>query len=170
MTETESEPPSRLIEIDGSHAGRSLDLGWLRTQLERAAELLPRPVSRVTIAILPDARMRELHRRHMGIDSGTDVLTFAASERSESIDADLAIGVDEAARQAAERGHAVERELLLYALHGLLHCCGHDDHDPDDFNRMHALEDRILGELGIGATFAGAESTCAPREGAAAAR
>lgn len=179
MTETDPEPPSRLIEIDGTHASRPLDVAWLRAQLERAMDLLPRPVSRVTIALLCDARMRDLHRRHTGIDATTDVLTFAAAdapampddaETPGAIDADIALCVDEAARQSVVRGHRIEQELLLYAIHGLLHCCGYDDHDPGEFDRMHTLEDRILADLGIGATYHATESTGDACEGASRSR
>ncbi len=56
-------------------------------------------------------------------------------------------------RQARQRGHSVERELLLYAVHGLLHCAGFDDHGTAAFDRMHAEEDRILRAIGIGPIF-----------------
>ena len=174
MTDSDPEPPSRTIEIDGSLiggslAGRSLDLDWLQRHLERVAARLPRAVSRVTILLLGDAQMRELHRGHMGIDSTTDVLTFAATDPADvagAIDADIAIGVDEATRQASDRGHDIERELLLYALHGLLHCCGYDDQEPGEYDRMHAMEDQILAEIGIGATFSTSADRAEAPEGA----
>jgi probable rRNA maturation factor len=62
--------------------------------------------------------------------------------------------VDEAGRQSAVRGHTVEQELLLYVVHGVLHCLGHDDHDPDAAARMHAEEDRVLAAVGVGVTYA----------------
>jgi probable rRNA maturation factor len=62
--------------------------------------------------------------------------------------------VDEARRQAAGRALPVERELLLYCVHGVLHCLGYDDHDDAEYVRMHAEEDRILEAIGVGRTFA----------------
>ena len=46
-----------------------------------------------------------------------------------------------------------QRELALYVVHGCLHLCGHDDRRPTDFSKMHALEDRILTNIGIGPVF-----------------
>jgi probable rRNA maturation factor len=88
----------------------------------------------------------------MGSDESTDVLTFPSASDG-SIDVDIAVCADEARRQAADRGHDVTRELLLYALHGLLHCAGFDDRDEAGFNAMHAEEDRILDAIGVGMTF-----------------
>ena len=61
--------------------------------------------------------------------------------------------LDEAARRAIEFGHGVERELLLYAVHGVLHCLGHDDHEEEQRARMHREEDRLLAAVGVGAVY-----------------
>jgi ssRNA-specific RNase YbeY (16S rRNA maturation enzyme) len=47
----------------------------------------------------------------------------------------------------------LEKEALLYALHGLLHCLGHDDHDEAAYQAMHALEDALLDAIGVGPVF-----------------
>jgi probable rRNA maturation factor len=100
----------------------------------------------------------------MGINETTDVLTFDLrepvgspdSEARQPLDTDIMVCIDEAARQVVERGAdaaEVRRELLLYAVHGILHCLDHDDHDDDDFDRMHAAEDEILKAIGVGPVF-----------------
>jgi probable rRNA maturation factor len=65
----------------------------------------------------------------------------------------VAVCVDEARRRSAELEHPLERELLLYALHGMLHAAGMDDRTPEDFTRMHAEEDRLLAAVGLQPTF-----------------
>jgi hypothetical protein len=47
----------------------------------------------------------------------------------------------------------VERELLLYALHGMLHLAGFDDRTARGFATMHRTEDDILTRLGVGPVF-----------------
>ncbi len=126
----------------------------IAARLAAAATVLEAEIARLSVRLVDDAAMRSLHERHCGIDATTDVLTFAAAEPHEPVDADVACCVDEAARQAARRGHAVDDELLLYALHGLLHCLGHDDRDPTGFAAMHAEEDRVLAAIGAAARFA----------------
>ena len=61
--------------------------------------------------------------------------------------------VSQAKRVARRVGIPVRRELLLYALHGLLHLIGMDDRRENDCVRMHRMEDRILTRLGVGAVF-----------------
>ncbi|MGN6726072.1 MAG: rRNA maturation RNAse YbeY, partial [Tepidisphaeraceae bacterium] len=50
--------------------------------------------------------------------------------------------------------HGVAQELLLYALHGVLHLSGYDDRTESDHRRMHRREDQILHRIGIGPLFA----------------
>ena len=104
--------------------------------------------------VVDDARMSDAHERYSGVSGTTDVLTFDLSEADRIVDADALVCIDEARRQAAALGHAPARELLLYALHALLHCCGFDDADDHAAAAMHRAEDEILVAAGIGATFA----------------
>jgi len=129
---------------------------WFRTHLIRAVGQLPRPAGLISATVVGDEQMRRLHARHLADHRTTDVMTFDLSdsgEPSSPIDCDIVICIDEARRHASERGWSPVRELLLYAVHGLLHCCGFDDQDEASFARLHAEEDRILEAIGVGATF-----------------
>ena len=136
-------------------AAPPLDLQWVRAKLAAALDHVERPIGDVAIKIVRDAAMRELHQRHRRSVETTDVLTFDHSDADGPVEADIVICVDEAARRAAEMDISVEREVLLYALHGILHCAGFDDRTPQDFEAMHAEEDRILVAIDVGATFGG---------------
>jgi probable rRNA maturation factor len=159
LLDASDEPPSAVsidIRID-SGMQRAVDVHWLSQRLQQAAALLAQTgvaLARVSVLIVNDARMLELHRRHANLATTTDVLTFdLRGDSSQPIDVDIVVCADEAARRAAELGHPLERELLLYSVHGLLHCAGHDDHDDEAWRRMHAREDEILSAIGVGATF-----------------
>lgn len=124
----------------------------------------------VRVRIVDDAEMSAQHEEFTGISGTTDVLTFDMSGEPDSrgvllLDVDITVCLDEAARQGAKRGHAPEGELLLYALHGVLHCLGHDDHDDDAYRAMHAAEDEILAAIGASVRFH-AEEHGAPEKGA----
>ena len=99
----------------------------------------------VTVALVPDTRVRALNRQYRGQDKPTDVLSFAAEERGTLGDIVIATGV--ARRQAGEAGHSLGTELRVLALHGLLHLLGYD-HEGDD-GQMARLERRLrrLGGL-----------------------
>jgi probable rRNA maturation factor len=154
---TSRQRPTVEVVIDSS-MGHAIDLEWLSSKLRQIAARLqecePNAAFASVIAIVvTDERMTNLHREHCDIDSSADVLTFVMSEPGQPIEVEIAICGDEAARRAAEFAHTIERELLLYILHGLLHCCGYDDHSKADFARMHKAEDAILDAIGVGRTF-----------------
>jgi len=141
-----------LVDDAGS---TDVDLERLESLIRAAAREVDRPVRSIEVELVDDARMRALHAEHLGVDRTTDVMTFDLTDAGEAaVEASIVLCVDEARRRGEELGHGVERELLLYALHGLLHCCGYDDHDEAGYRRMHAEEDRILERIGVGRTFA----------------
>lgn len=110
------------------------------------------------VRVVRDDEMAALHARTMDIDETTDVLTFNLLEGEPDsdvrIDADIVICIDEAARQTKLRAHAIEKELLLYIVHGVLHCVpGFDDIDDADAQRMHETEDDILRAIGVGPVY-----------------
>lgn len=161
-----SEPPPRSGDTDDPARSITFDLldpDGLLSDEQRAAvgELARSALERLEAAgelrarVVNDEAMAEAHARYAGVEGTTDVLTFDLGPNG-SVDADLYICVDEARRQAGRLGHAVEHELVLYIIHGLLHCLGHDDLNEEDARRMHAEEDRLLTAIGIGPVFSGA--------------
>lgn len=121
---------------------------WLADQLARLAALSELPGSEageVTLVVVDDTHMAALHERYFGDAGTTDVISFDLRDAGDApLEGDLVLCIDEARRQAAKRGHPVRMELLLYAVHGLLHLLGYDDHDPAEADRMHSLEDELL--------------------------
>jgi len=151
----------------------------LSDRLSRVGRILHVEAGEITINLIDDDEMIELHTHYCDDDSTTDILTFDLDESEGGVDdsvccdewsglalrgnrgrrlvvhADIALCVDQAMRQVEERGHGVIDELTLYSIHGLLHLLGHDDHGEEDYRMMHELEDAILQEIGLPATFAG---------------
>ena len=124
----------------------------------------------VSIAILPDARVRALNRRFRGKDSATDVLSFpshgehSSKERSGAISGrsrkshqtpfgedrhlgEIVISRGIARKQAKNLGHSLAVEFRVLALHGLLHLLGYD-HEVDDGDMARA-ETRLRRKAGL---------------------
>lgn len=99
--------------------------------------------------------MSELHSRFMGQAGPTDVLSFELEHdaRGRVTAGEVVVCVPVARRHARRHRIPVEHELLLYALHGLLHLSGFDDTTESAYRTMHKMEDRILTRLGIGRVF-----------------
>jgi len=145
-----------LLRLDvHARTGRA-HVGYLRTHLRRAHALLGPALREMSLALVGDRRMAELHERFMGVAGTTDVLTFELDHdaRGRVVAGEVVVCVPYAIRQAKRTGISVRNELLLYALHGMLHLCGFDDRTDRDFAVMHQREDDILSRLGIGPVFA----------------
>jgi probable rRNA maturation factor len=65
------------------------------------------------------------------------------------VNGELYISVPCAQRLAAERDVPFERELALYVVHGTLHLCDFDDHDPEERAAMRAAEAIVMANLGF---------------------
>jgi len=131
-------------------------VAFLRRYLPRARRLLRGPLAELSVALVGDGRMGVLHERFMGIAGPTDVLTFELDHdaRGRVVAGEVVVCVPYAVREAARRGVEARKEVLLYALHGMLHLCGFDDRTDRDFAIMHRREDEILKRLGVGIVFA----------------
>jgi probable rRNA maturation factor len=106
--------------------------------------------SEVSLVLIDDAEMRPLNAQWRNIDQPTDVLAFAQSDSfsaQSQVLGDVLISVETATRQAAERGHSLERELTVLFVHGVLHLLGYDHIDDDEAEEMEALERTLLAKL-----------------------
>jgi probable rRNA maturation factor len=109
----------------------------------------------VTVAIVPDARVRALNRTYRAKDTATDVLSFPTAVRPKSevrspksaFLGDIVIARGVARRQARDAGHPESTEWRVLALHGLLHLIGYD-HETDD-GRMARAEARLRRAGGL---------------------
>ena len=133
------------------------DLSFPEELLERAARAALEYESQdgeLSIVLTDDARLQELNRDYLGIDAPTDVLSFPASETDPQTGAryigDILISVPRAQSQADAAGHALESELQLLVVHGVLHLLGHDHADPKEKKRMWQAQAEILKSLDLG--------------------
>ena len=132
--------PSLDVEVVTSRGVRAPGLGrWLAGIAPAKAR------GSVTIALVPDQRIRALNKQFRRKDRPTDVLSFPAEERGRL--GDIVIGIGVARAQAAEAGHPLGAELRVLALHGLLHLLGYD-HERDA-GRMARVEARLRARGGL---------------------
>lgn len=105
----------------------------------------------LSLAVVDDPRMSELHERFSGIPGATDVLSFPLDDGPGELLGEVVVSSDTAAREAEERGLPFEEELQRYVVHGILHLFGYDDHEPAERERMHARQEALLSEFRAGA-------------------
>ncbi len=109
------------------------------------------PESELSITIVDEAEMTDLHIQWMDLPGPTDVLSFPMDEIKPNSAADgpgvigdIVLCPEFAARQAVN--HSLQEELELLTVHGVLHLLGYDHADPSEEKEMFGLQDQLLAE------------------------
>lgn len=104
--------------------------------------------AKVTLAFVDNPHIHRLNKQFLDHDEPTDVLTFPYTDPgAKKLEGEVVIGVEVAKEYAADRGHAVELELVLYVIHGCLHLCGYTDTDAAGEKEMRTKEREYLAAL-----------------------
>ncbi len=147
------------IQINNKHTYDCVDESVIRSAVCEALSHFGVAAADVSIAVVTDDEIAELHARYSNIDGPTDVLTFDLADASAHgqdhthIEGEIVVSADMAIRNAECRRHHTAAELALYAVHGTLHLLGMNDKTGRDAKRMHELEDEILLRAGIGRVY-----------------
>jgi probable rRNA maturation factor len=139
------------IEIAKEQDAHQVNTARLKQGVRRVLEEAGIAAAEISVAIVDDARMHELNRQYLEHDYPTDVLSFVLefNEAGRSLDGEIIVSADYAAREAARYGWTTGDELLLYVLHGALHLVGHDDTTAETKQAMRAAEARHLALFGL---------------------
>jgi probable rRNA maturation factor len=106
--------------------------------------------AKVVVAFVDNPHIHRLNKQFLNHDEPTDVITFPYSDRkAKKLEGEIVIGYEIAAEYAADRGHAADRELILYVIHGCLHLCGYDDTTAKAERQMRVKEREYLQKLGL---------------------
>jgi probable rRNA maturation factor len=163
-----SRPPRLAIDVVLPAGVRAPGLvAWLQSAAPATAR------GALSIAVVPDARVRALNRHYRKKNTNTDVLSFPADGPPDGgprtsqwgpasagprtsqwgpasagpFLGEIVIAAGVARRQAREAGHSLQTELRILALHGLLHLLGYD-HEQDT-GEMGRLERRLRRKGGL---------------------
>lgn len=107
----------------------------------------------VSITITDDENIHQINRDYRGVDSPTDVISFAYSDAPEDMGiklvdlGEIVISLDTAKKQALTYAHPVEREITFLLIHGFLHLCGYDHMQEEDAEKMFALQNDLLNNF-----------------------
>ncbi|AZQ76716.1 rRNA maturation RNase YbeY [Flaviflexus ciconiae] len=116
-------------------------------------EMRIHPASDLTVMLVDEATMSDLHVKWMDEEGPTDVLSFpmdevrpapAGHEPVEGLLGDVVVCPAVAAEQAKVAGHATIEEVLLLVTHGILHVLGYDHATPEEEREMFGLQRKLL--------------------------
>src|SRR5580693_2778620 len=118
------------------------------------------PLAELSVLLVDERTMTDLHERWMGEPGPTDVLAFPMDElrpphlggnradpepsADPSLLGDVVLCPQVAAEQAAKAGHTTQEELELLCVHGILHLLGYDHAEPEEHAAMFGTQDQLL--------------------------
>lgn len=148
MSDPQAAHPEERVEVADLQE-RAVDGAALVRLLEAVLSAEGRAGVMLSLTLVDDAAMAELHQQHMGEPDPTDVLAFPLSDGPTppgmpELLGEIVVCTDVAAREADERGLPFAEEVARYAVHGLLHLLGYDDHEEPERTRMHARQEEHL--------------------------
>jgi rRNA maturation RNase YbeY len=85
---------------------------------------------RVTVILLDNSEIKKLNLNYLGRDEPTDVLAFPLGDENE-----IYVSVEMAED---------DRDIVHFAIHGLLHLLGYDHHNKDEGKLMREKEKKYL--------------------------
>jgi probable rRNA maturation factor len=151
------------VEIN-NESGMAADEDALRELAQYViGQLETHPLADLSMLLVDEAHMTNLHEKWMEEPGPTDVLSFPMDElrphsmagpnRSRGRDGDEAEPVllgdvvlcpQVAEVQARQHGHSTQAELELLTVHGVLHLLGYDHADPEEEAEMFGLQNELL--------------------------
>lgn len=133
-----------------------------KTLEEIARQQQVAPDAEVGVVVVDNEQIREVNAEYRHLDQITDVISFAlnddadepgvtgdAAASQQNLLGDIVVSLEQAAIQAVEYGHSLERELAFLVGHGMLHLLGFDHQDEAGEMKMQLATEAALSELGL---------------------
>jgi probable rRNA maturation factor len=165
------------IDVNDDQSRVAIDPARLESIATELLQLEEVAAAEISVALIDGGTMRELNRQHLDHDYDTDVLSFLlecdepTASRSDAprgagktIEGEVLISTDVAAKAAVDFGWSVESEVILYMVHGLLHLVGYDDQSDDDKAIMRGRERYHLARWDLHPVYAESEPESAGEE------
>jgi probable rRNA maturation factor len=145
-----------VVSVEAEFKG-AVDARWVNRVVRQVLKAQGiKPPYEVSLVFTDSGGIRQLNRDYRKVDEFTDVLAFHMLPQEEADDSfalppdgitrlgDVVISYPQAAAQAREQGHSLERELALLVIHGILHLLGYDHERPDEEKKMRERERELL--------------------------
>lgn len=127
-------------EIDFVLQQKSAARAWLSAAAEREGFR----IGDLNFIFCTDDYLLAINREYLQHDTYTDIITFDNSESEDKLAGDIFISIDRVRENAKRFGVPEWDELHRVMIHGVLHLCGYDDHEPEDKRLMTEKEDFYL--------------------------
>jgi len=145
------------VSVEEKFRGR-VNEDWVKRIAQQVLEAESiTPPYEISLVFTDSETVQRLNRDYRGVDEPTDVLAFymlpQQADKGNSFVlppdgitrlGEVIISYPQAAEQAKEQGHSVDKELALLIIHGILHLLGYDHEQPEEERRMREREEELL--------------------------
>jgi probable rRNA maturation factor len=104
--------------------------------------------AKLSIAFVDNNEIKKLNKRFFNSNEVTDVIAFPLNNHKSVLYGEIVVSVETAVDTAGKESTAIDGEIILYVVHGLLHLLGYRDGNRNDAEIMHDKESSILKTLG----------------------
>jgi probable rRNA maturation factor len=116
------------------------------------------PLSELSVIVVDEAAMEQLHMQWMDLPGPTDVMSFPMDELRppgkddqeppQGLLGDIVLCPEVAKKQGlqAPTEHSMDEELQLLTVHGVLHLLGYDHEEADEKAEMFGLQAAIIDD------------------------
>jgi probable rRNA maturation factor len=135
------------VAITNRQRGLRIDRRRMRRVVERIVEDAGITDAQVSVAVVDDPTIAELHERFLNDPEPTDVLSFVLERSPKAMEGEVVVSEDTAQRVASRYRCTAEDELMRYVIHGTLHLVGYDDTTPHKRAVMRKRERQYLSQF-----------------------
>ena len=87
-----------------------------------------------------------INKEFLSHDFTTDIITFNYSDKSNNLEGEIYISVDDALANSKKYKVSLENEITRLVIHGILHLLGYDDISVEDKKIMKKKEDFLVSK------------------------
>ena len=98
----------------------------------------------VSVLLVSDDEIQKIHKKYLGNDHATDVVTFPLHEAADPIEGEIYVSWQTTKRNSTLYANTHSNEIIRVVIHGILHLIGYDDSTPELRDEMKMKEDHYL--------------------------
>lgn len=142
-----------MVEVNNL-TNRKIDKNFLKKVVNKVLTIEQFKKGEVSIAFVPQKRIRELNKKYRKKDKTTDVLAFRESDKNINFKNDKFLGeviisLDDVDTNSKKFKVCFESEFARILIHGILHLFGYDHMKKNEELKMTTIQNNILQSLKI---------------------